>query len=110
MTPSEIAGLIKYHLRPAIEEITEWYGPKNHSLRAWHVERYIWRDQDAPLFRVALGEALATTMTNTRIYDDINTRFLEYVPTGKIMYAEVRGRGSAILFEYRLKESRELRA
>jgi hypothetical protein len=104
--------LIENWVRPAfyIDEQREWYGyPKKHSLRTYHVERYIWREEDIPLYRVALGETLHTDMTHTNpTHQPIETRILEYVPTGKIMYVH-EPLARAVLFEYRLKEARDTR-
>lgn len=100
--------LINTWVQPATVE-TEWYGPKGHQIRAWHVERFIWRTEDIPLYRVAMAETLATPMTDTvRLrLNTLATRTLEYVPTGRIMYDNTRAHTEAVLFEYCLKQARE---
>lgn len=95
---------------PAIEE-TEWHGPDGHNVRAWHVERYIWRTEDIPLYRVVIGEALNTPLSDVarNKWATLSTRTLEYVPTGRIMYDNTRAPAEATLFEYRLKDARDTR-
>lgn len=101
--------MVRTYVGPAVEEISEWGGPKGHHITTWHVERYIWRTEDLPSYIVPVTEALNTPLTGARPFGDLETRRLEYIPTGRIMYDNTRPVVGAVLFEYRLKDARELR-
>lgn len=103
--------LIKTRVKPAlIEETVEWSGPKKHTGTVWQVERYIWRTEDLPLYRVAVGEAMNSPFAHSRPQDVLQTRTLEYVPTGRIYYVNTPLQPETVLYEYRLKDAREARA
>ena len=96
--------LVRSRVRPAIiDETMKWSG---HTGTVWHVERYIWRTEDVPLYRVAVGEALNTPLLQDRPHTTLETRMLEYVPTGRIQYDNSSPPAKAVLFEYRLKQAR----
>lgn len=113
---NESSRIKKTYLRPAIFEVDhEWtqtrFGNNSH-LREYLIERYIWRTEDLPSYRVAVGENLNTPCSHTAMPPTaftLETRFLEYVPTGRIMYDNTKPMAEAVLFEYRLKPARDIR-
>lgn len=112
MNKREKENLIREFVGPAIYEgISHWHGRKGHQRAVFNVERYIWREEDYPSLRVAIGEQLVGPNIQVNVWgtQDIQTRFLEYVPTGKIRFVHGSSGPIPFLFEYRLKESRELR-
>lgn len=76
--------------------------------RAWRVERYIWRTEDLPSYRVAIAETLNSPLSNCEPGDTLSTRTIDYVPTGRIMYDNSMPKVEAVLFEYRLKDARDI--
>ncbi len=104
-------NIIRRYVEEAIELIDREVGTKGLDrgrASQWHVNPTIWRQENVPEYRVAIPENLNNDFTNKRGFEDIKTRFLTYIPTGRIVYDNYLGHDNALLFEYRLKQSTEL--
>ena len=97
--------IVKHYVQ---EAFFGYEGQHRHSMTVFEIARYIWRPQDLKLYEVFIPEILNADHLSEKKFPDscISAKFLQYVPTGRIMYGQ---RNKAILFEYRLKEARDTR-
>lgn len=99
-------AILKLFVSPAMTEHHWGYeGRHRHRPTTFDVERYIWRTEDVQVYRVAIPESFRG-LTQTKPGDELSTKTLEYVPTGRIRYVN-DPRQQLVLFEYRLREARE---
>jgi hypothetical protein len=104
----------KAYLRPAIivpeTEWRTWNGTKYKLSHCFEVLQYIWVDMHLPEYRVAIPENPLEWETDELPFRGscVETRFLTYVPTGRIVYDNTLPESKAVVWEYRLHHSRDL--
>lgn len=104
--------IVKHYLKPAFTETdVHWgyQGRHKHSSTVFDVERYIWRPEDLPEYWIAIPENVESPSSNTgEPTHTLVTKRIKYVPTGRILYDNMGPEKQALLFQYRLAESRDL--
>lgn len=73
------------------------------------IEEFIWKDFLMPSYRVAIGEDLSCWAEDEHAWRNakgVQTRFVEYRPTGRRVYDTSKPQKEAIVYEYRMVDPR----
>jgi hypothetical protein len=86
-------------IRPAITLVeSEWVG---HDHYIFEINPIIWLDQNLPSYRVAIPEKITVKGKPNQILEgSIETRMLDYRPTGKIYYDASKPHHESVIWEY----------
>ena len=104
-----ISEIKKHYIKPAItcvESMNKREGRASRLSCQFNVEQNIWLDHYIKEYRVAIPENIANKMDVLEHWNDaypIETRFVTYVPTGKIVYDNRLHHKEAIVYEYILE-------
>ncbi len=85
-------------------------GPEKGRIAEFVIARYIYRAFDLPEYRIAVPEQIHAENFMIRDLNSIKTRTITYVPTGRIIFDNELGGNEPYLFEYCLREARDVRA
>lgn len=111
MTTSEHAKKVKeYYIQPPISLIETDYQLRKIGSQ-FLITTKIWVDMHIPEYRVAIPEDVMWRKDTEKLCkesswkpgDDIETRFLTYVPTGRVVYDNTKPHREAIVYEYILE-------
>ena len=100
----------EYYIQPAISLIETEHQKKQIGYQ-FLITTKIWVDQHLPEYRVVIPEEVSWRH-NTKEFcsasdwqpgDDIETRFLTYIPTGRVVYDTTKPHKEAIVYEYILE-------
>ena len=101
---SESKRVREHYIRPPIVEIETDWQKKTYGMQ-FHVERYIWLTESTPEYRVAIPENLNFDGSH-KWSSTIETRFITYVPTGRIVYDNTKPpKPEPIVYEYKLQHA-----
>lgn len=107
---SESKQVKEYYIQPPISLIETEHEKREgraSSLRAvFEVRTKIWVDQYLPEYRVAIPESMKNrneVLEHLAAYYPIETRFITYVPTGRVVYDNTKPHKEAIVYEYILE-------
>lgn len=86
---------------------TEWEKRQGRASKlscAFEVKMKIWLDQNLPEYRIAIPENLSHRSEQLEHWSmayPIETRFITYKPTGRVVYDNTKPHREAVVFEYR---------
>lgn len=98
---SEAKRIKEYYIEPPISLIeTDWQKRRNGC--QFEITTKIWVDKHLPEYRVAIPEAFNGPAPRSPV-EPIETRFITYIPTGRVIYDNTKMHAEAIVYEYILE-------
>lgn len=104
------AKIKEYYIEPPIfiieTEFEKRQGRASTLSCAFEINTKIWLDQRLPQYRFAIPESLihrAELLEHWTETHPIETRFLTYIPTGRVIYDNTKPHAEAIVYEYILE-------
>lgn len=94
------------YIQPAVVLIETDFQSKKYGLQ-FHVRQKIWVDANLPEYRIAIPESFSPDSLFSAGWV-METRFITYKPTGRIIYDNTRPPATAVVWEYALHHSRDL--
>lgn len=98
---SEAKRIKDHYIKPPITMVETDYEKRRGGAR-FHVKTHIWIDQHLPEWRVAIPESTQLS-AYCRERDPLETRFIIYVPTGRVVYDNTLPPAKAVIYEYILE-------